>query len=119
AELMTVRIKNTLKTHIYPILALIALEGCNIKAADTAKNQDYLSLPGSESAKHRVKDYSGNIEGVLSVEIRPQIEGLLEEIYVDEGAFVEKGQALFKINESEYREALKNAVVEQAIEKAK
>src|SRR5690606_8225932 len=48
------------------------------------------------------KTYLGTIEGKVNVEIRPQIEGILEEIYVDEGAYVEKGQKLFKINPQTY-----------------
>lgn len=37
-----------------------------------------------------VKDYLGTIEGKVNVEVRPQVEGLLQEIYVDEGAYVQK-----------------------------
>ena len=66
-----------------------------------------------------VRDYLGTIEGKGNVEIRPQVEGILERIYVDEGAYVKKGQDLFKINELSYREALKNAVAEETVEKAK
>src|SRR5690606_35814304 len=54
--------------------------------------------------------YLGSIEGIVNVEIRPQVEGILEEIYVDEGEFVKKGQLLFKINDQPYQEALKNAM---------
>src|SRR5690606_32780248 len=48
------------------------------------------------------RTYLGTIEGKVNVEIRPQIEGILEEIYVDEGAYVEKGQKLFKIDPQTY-----------------
>src|SRR5690606_40547190 len=37
-----------------------------------------------------IKNYLGTIEGKVNVEIRPQAEGILQEIYVDEGSFVEK-----------------------------
>src|SRR5690606_3771521 len=65
------------------------------------------------------RDYLGTIEGKVNVEIRPQVEGILEKIYVDEGAYVKQGQNLFKINEQPYMEALKNAVAEETVEKAK
>lgn len=66
-----------------------------------------------------VKDYLGTIEGKVNVEIRPQVEGILEEIYVDEGAFVEEGQKLFKINPLAYQEELNNALARENVEKAR
>ena len=45
----------------------------------------------------------------MNVEIRPQVDGYLDKVFVDEGAFVKKGQPIFKINESRYRELLNNA----------
>src|SRR5690606_17027636 len=66
-----------------------------------------------------VKDYLGTIEGKVNVEIRPQVEGILEEIYVDEGAFVKEGQKLFKINAQPYQEELNNALANENVEKAK
>src|SRR5690606_36236326 len=65
-----------------------------------------------------VKDYLGTIEGKVNVEVRPQVEGLLEEIYVDEGSFVEKGQKLFKIDPSFYQEDLNNSVAKQKVAQA-
>ena len=41
--------------------------------------------------------YLGSIEGVENVAIRPQVDGILEEIYVDEGVFVKKGQPLYEL----------------------
>ena len=43
------------------------------------------------------------------MEIRPQISGSLDKIYVNEGALVQKGQPLFKINELPFKEAVNNA----------
>ncbi|HLS95624.1 MAG TPA: efflux RND transporter periplasmic adaptor subunit [Sphingobacterium sp.] len=55
------------------------------------------------------QEYPASIEGVADIEIRPQVEGLLERIYVDEGAKVQKGQLLFKINDRPYQEQLNQA----------
>lgn len=55
------------------------------------------------------KEYSATLEGRVNVEIRPQVEGYLEKIYVDEGAFVKVGQPLFKINDRIYNEQLNSA----------
>jgi membrane fusion protein (multidrug efflux system) len=54
-------------------------------------------------------DYPATIEGTVNVEIRPQVSGYLQKIYVQEGDYVSKGQPLFKINASEYSEYSNNA----------
>ena len=51
--------------------------------------------------------------------IRPQVDGILEEIYVDEGDYVKEGQPLFKINSQPYQEDLNNALANVKVERAK
>ncbi|SEH74071.1 membrane fusion protein, multidrug efflux system [Paenimyroides aquimaris] len=65
------------------------------------------------------KDYMGSIEGKINVELRPQVEGILQEIYVDEGDYVKAGQPLFKIDASAYNEIYNNALANENVEKAK
>jgi membrane fusion protein (multidrug efflux system) len=55
------------------------------------------------------QEYPASLEGTRDIEIRPQVEGYLEKIYVDEGAHVRKGQPLFQINSRPYSEQLNNA----------
>jgi membrane fusion protein (multidrug efflux system) len=43
-------------------------------------------------------EYAANIEGVQNIEIRPKVDGFVEQIYVDEGQQVKKGQLLFKLS---------------------
>lgn len=45
-----------------------------------------------------LKSYPASIEGKNNVEIRPQISGYIDHIYVDEGQYVKAGTTLFKIN---------------------
>lgn len=54
------------------------------------------------------KQYAGSIEGVVNVEIRPQVSGYLHRIFVDDGAFVRAGQVLFKIDDRTYAEQYNN-----------
>ena len=103
------------------ILGAFCLSSCSIGSSKENEN-DLLSLPVSvidTGTAITVKDYLGTVEGKVNVEIRPQVEGILEKIYVDEGAYVEKGQTLFKINELPYREALNNAVANANVERSK
>jgi len=56
------------------------------------------------------KEYPAAIEGAVDVEVRPQVSGILDKIFVDEGSFVKAGDALFKINELPYRAQLNNSL---------
>lgn len=54
-------------------------------------------------------EFTASLQGSRDIEIRPQVDGTLEAIYADEGAFVHKGQPLFKIDARPYREQYNNA----------
>lgn len=47
-------------------------------------------------------DYVSNIQAVKNVEIRARVQGFLDQIFVDEGKEVKKGQVLFQIQNLEY-----------------
>jgi membrane fusion protein, multidrug efflux system len=55
------------------------------------------------------QEFPASLEGKVNVEIRPQVEGYLEKIYVDEGAYVTAGQLLFKIDPRVYTQQLNGA----------
>lgn len=55
------------------------------------------------------QEYTASLEGTKNIDIRAQVDGYLEKIYVDEGAYVKKGQPLFKIDARPYSEQLNNA----------
>ncbi|MBL7700377.1 MAG: efflux RND transporter periplasmic adaptor subunit [Chitinophagaceae bacterium] len=55
------------------------------------------------------QEFTASIEGTKDIEIRPQVNGYIEKIFVDEGAHVKKGQNLFQINDRPYLEAYNNA----------
>jgi len=99
-------------------LLVITTIGCKEKKKkDTGLALPVKTLKGQLAAN--TFQYLGSVEGIEDVEIRPQVDGILEEIYVDEGEFVKKGQPLFKINAQPYIEDLKNARANVALERAK
>jgi len=53
--------------------------------------------------------YPAMLEGQQNVDIRPKVDGFIEKIYVDEGATVKKGQALFAINAPQYAQEVRTA----------
>jgi len=64
------------------------------------------------------QEYTASLEGKKDIEIRPQVDGYIDRIYVDEGARVRKGQPLFHINDRPYREQLNSAKASLAAAKA-
>jgi membrane fusion protein (multidrug efflux system) len=64
------------------------------------------------------QEFNATVEGSKDIEIRPQVDGILEKIYVDEGAYVKKGQPLFYINSRVYQEQVNNARANLATAKA-
>jgi membrane fusion protein (multidrug efflux system) len=89
-----------------------ALAGCNAPAEETTASTEIPSLPVltiRQQPATTQQEFAGKLEGRVNVEIRPQVEGYLEKIFVEEGAFVRAGQPLFKVNDRPYREQLGNA----------
>ena len=100
---------------IYLALVALSLYSCSPKP-QTAVAPPPPSLPvatiiaGTDTT---YQEYPASVEGMVNVEIRPQVSGSLDKVFVDEGAFVNAGQPIFKINEQPYRAALNNAIASQ------
>ncbi|MFC6098933.1 efflux RND transporter periplasmic adaptor subunit [Olivibacter domesticus] len=89
----------------------IFLLSCSDQQQQGAPPPPSLPVVAISSGQQTVyQEYPASIEGTANVEIRPQVEGTLDIIYVDEGAKVRKGQALFKINDRPYQEQLNQAL---------
>jgi membrane fusion protein (multidrug efflux system) len=103
-----------MKTINLALLALL-LYSCSPKP-QTAVAPPPPSLPvatiisGTETT---YQEYPASIEGSVNVEVRPQVSGSLDKVFVDEGAFVNAGQPIFKINDQPYRAQLNNALASQ------
>lgn len=105
--------KNIIKAILLAIVA-IALASCSSEPQTAAAPP--LSLPVATintTTETTYQEYPAAIEGVVNVEVRPQISGSLDKVFVDEGAFVSAGQSLFKINDQPFRAALNNALASQ------
>lgn len=49
------------------------------------------------------KEYIADVQAQRNIELRSRLAGFLDKIYVDEGAYVRKGQLLFRVNAEEYK----------------
>ena len=100
---------------IYLALIALMLYSCSPKP-QTAVAPPPPSLPvatiiaGTDTT---YQEYPASVEGTVNVEIRPQVSGSLDKVFVDEGAFVNAGQPIFKINDQPYRATLNNAIASQ------
>ncbi len=100
------------KKIIYLALVAAALYGCSAKP-QTAATPPPPSLPVAtvtSGTQTTYQEYPASIEGIVNVEVRPQVSGALDKVFVDEGAFVRAGQPIFKINDQPYRAALNNSL---------
>jgi len=100
-----------MKSILIAIIA-IALFSCSSQP-QTAQAPPPPTLPVANivaGTQTTYQEYPASIEGTVNVEVRPQVSGTLDKVFVDEGAFVSAGQPIFKINEQPYRAALNNAL---------
>jgi membrane fusion protein (multidrug efflux system) len=100
-----------MKVILIAIIA-ISLFSCSPKP-QTAQAPPPPALPVAtitSGSQTTYQEYPASIEGTVNVEVRPQVSGALDKVFVDEGAFVNAGEPIFKINEQPYRAALNNAL---------
>ena len=93
-------------------ILLVFAYACSTTEGNPGMQQSLQTLPVVEiSSKPATlySEYSSSLEGKKDIQIRPQVEGYLDKIYVDEGAYVKLGQPLFKVNDRIYAEQLNNA----------
>jgi multidrug efflux system membrane fusion protein len=90
---------------------LTGLGSCSAKAEkDTAEAPPVVpvvTLRTSSQSLHR--DYVVDVQAASNVEVRAQVAGFLEHIYVEEGKPVKKGQPLFRLNASAYQNKVAQA----------
>ncbi|TDN36140.1 efflux RND transporter periplasmic adaptor subunit [Hymenobacter sp. UV11] len=91
----------------FALLATTAglLGGCSAKAEkDTAEAPAEVPVVTLKNSEQELfHDYVADIQAVRNVEVRAQVNGFLEHIFVDEGRPVKKGQPLFRLNASAFK----------------
>ncbi|MDR3716031.1 MAG: efflux RND transporter periplasmic adaptor subunit [Puia sp.] len=114
---MTTFIKTAYKQRYMAFISLIAaivLYGCSntegnpgAGMAMPAPSLPVITINNTPATTYQ--EYTASVEGTRNIDVRPQVDGYLDKIFVDEGAFVKKGQPLFKIDGRPYEEQLNNA----------
>lgn len=120
--------KTTAKARIIILISsIILLQNCTKAAEGTNAAPPAPELPiytVITSPATVYQEFPTALEGKNNVEIRSQVDGYLDKIYVEEGAYVRAGQALFKIDSRAYGEQMNMAnanlqVANANIQKAK
>ena len=91
------------------MLVMMCAVSCKNKGNEEKKPATYKTMRVEQSTRSLESEYTAQLSGKQMVEVRPQVEGLIERICIDEGDMVRKGQTLFVINQTPYRAALAQA----------
>ncbi len=94
-------------------LLIVALTALVVGCAQTEKTQPektYKVMTVSSGDRVLKTGYSATINGCQTVEIRPQVSGMITEIRIEEGDFVRKDSVLFVIDQTPYKAAYEIAV---------
>lgn len=87
------------------VAALIFTSSCGKKNAEDTKPVDYpIEMIDTTNQTLRA-NYAATITGCQTVEIRPQVDGMLTRICIREGDAVRKGQVLFEIDPAQFQAA--------------
>ena len=93
------------------IIGVAAMTACNQTQEKTTKKDNlYETMEVTLSDRTLTTGYSAAISGVQTVEIRPQVSGMITDILIEEGESVRKGQVLFVIDQTPYKAAYEIAV---------
>src|SRR5258705_11795467 len=91
------RNQHPLQQPVFIFIAMLVLYSCksstdNAYMAQPPQSLPVISVVSMPSTTYQ--EYPASLEGSRDIEIRPQVDGYLDRIYVDEGARVKKGQLL-------------------------
>src|SRR5205823_10466788 len=87
------------------LLSAVLSCGCNT-AAPAATEQPAPKVTVATPLAREVRDfdeYTGRIEATQTVEVRARVSGYLQDIFFQDGDYVEKGQRLFLIDPRTYQ----------------
>jgi RND family efflux transporter MFP subunit len=98
----------------------LILSGCSSQAAPSAVASQGPKVAVAAAIEQSIADwdeFTGRLEAVNTVEVRPRVTGYLDSVNFKEGSVVKKGALLFVIDARPYRAELDNA--EAAFARAK
>lgn len=101
-------------THRFFIVAVmaIAIAACKYNEGEGVTYHKDKSTPSIVLTTHSIdvpRTFVADIHGVQFVEVKPKVEGFIEQICIDEGQMVRKGDVLFRLSAVEHQEKVREA----------
>jgi multidrug efflux system membrane fusion protein len=115
-SLLSARSRRTTALGVMLALSVAVTAGCVGQASESAQ----MPPPSVSAAPVLVKqisqwdDFSGRVEAVESVDLRPRVSGYIDRVNYTEGQEVRKGDVLFTIDSRSYRAELARAQADLA-----
>lgn len=97
---------------LFGLLAAIGFTSCHSKKHHEEEETKFLITSPLRMDTVTIKDYVCQIHSIQHIELRALEGGYLQEIYVDEGDFVRKGQKMFQVMPMLYQAELQSAQAE-------
>ena len=94
------------KTPFFILIAsMLVISSCNDKKTGDTTPVDYPIEVIDTTHQTLNTNYAATVTGCQTVEIRPQVDGMLTKICIREGDAVRKGQVLFEIDAAQFQSA--------------
>ncbi len=95
-----------MKRVIFLLASLCVLASCKeAPKQQTSRERIYKTMTVEAADRTLTTGYAATISGCQTVEIRPQVSGMITDILINEGDLVSKGQVLFVIDQTPYKAA--------------
>ena len=101
------------------LCATLSSSSCKSEKEEKKETITFLVTAPLKMDTSIVKEYVCQISSISHIELRAQEKGYLQNIYVDEGRFVKKGQLLFRIMPTLYEAELRKARAEAKVAEIK
>ncbi len=94
------------------VLASLCQTACTSTEAEKVETPTFLVTSAIRMDTSVTRSYVSQVRSIRNIEIKAQEKGYLQDIYVDEGQYVHKGQLLFRIMPKLYEAELQKAQAE-------
>ncbi len=95
-----------MKKVVLIAMSLVLLVACKEGPKQaTSRERIYKTMTVEAADRTLTSGYAATISGCQTVEIRPQVSGMITDILINEGDLVSKGQVLFVIDQTPYKAA--------------
>lgn len=98
------------KEFVFLLSVGLLFSACNKKQNASVREGSYPVMVTQKSNRTLKTGYAATIKGKQTVEVRPQISGMITKILINEGDAVKKGELLFVIDQTAYKAAHEIAV---------